>query len=463
MASIGDESRPKLKLISECFVKPINVSSESREQRINLSVTDLFMLTMDTMQKGLLFDTKLSPEFFKNLKKALCVSLVEFYPLAGRLATQKFHDEHVCSIYIDCEAGPGARLIHAVVDYTISDILSSGDLHPIVESFFDLGEKSVNHDGHIGPLLTVQVTELRDGVFIGFTMNHCIADGTSLWHFISSLSEIFSQVKDDGNNEEKSISISRKPIFETLFPHKGYNETYKLPYLEPNEFITRYTSDPLRVRMFHFSAQSISSLKAQANEQCGPGHNISSFQALCAFMWRSITRARNIRPDDEIICGLVMNARTRLDPQLPPEYFRCVLTGARSVSKVGDLINNDLGWAAKLVNERIKTQDDKAFRTMFKHVKEHPCIVHPGPGSPFYKPNSLTIGGSIRFDMYGPEFGLGKAVAVLAGYANKEDGKVTANPGRLGDGSADLEVCLKPETMTALERDQEFMSFVSFV
>ncbi|KAL9231703.1 hypothetical protein vseg_006896 [Gypsophila vaccaria] len=463
MANFGDESHRKLKLISECFVKPTNVSSEAREKRINLSATDLITLSMDTMQKGLLFDTKLSPEIFKKLKKALCVSLVEFYPLAGRLATQKFHDEHACSIYIDCEAGSGVRLIHATVDYTISDILSSVDLHPIVESFFDLGEKSVNHDGHIRPLLTVQVTELHDGVFIGFTMNHCIADGTSFWHFISSLSEIFDQIKDDNNNKDKSISISRKPIFETLFPHKGYNETYKLPYLEPNEFIARYNPGLLRVRIFHFSAQSISSLKAQANEQCGPGHNISSFEALCAFMWRLVTRARNIQPDDEIICGIVMNARTRLDPQLPPEHFRCVLTRARCMSKVGDLMNNDLGWAAKLVNERIKSQDDKAFRTVFKQIMEQPFLVHPGPGSPFYKPNSLTIGGSIRFDMYGPEFGLGKAVAVLAGYANKEDGKVTGNPGRRGDGSADLEVCLKPETMNALELDQEFMSFVSFV
>ncbi|KAL9244199.1 hypothetical protein vseg_018001 [Gypsophila vaccaria] len=463
MGSFCEESHPKLKFISEYFVKPIYVSSEATEKRINMGVTDLFMLSMDTMQKGLLFDTKLSPEIFKKFKRALCVSLVHFYPLAGRLAAQKYLDEHACSFYIDCEAGPGARLIHAVVDYTVSDILSFLDVHPIVESFFNLGEKSVNHDGITNPLLSIQVTELHDGVFIGFTMNHCIADGTSLWHFISSLSEIFGQIKDDEENENKSISISRKPIFETLFPHKGYDTTYKLPYLEPNEFITRYDPGPLRVRIFHFSAHSIATLKAQANKQCGPQNNISSFQALCGLIWRSITRARNLKPDDETGCNIIINGRTRLDPQLPPEYYRCFLTAAQCMSKAGDLLNNGLGRAAQLINRVINSQDDKAFKTLFKLVEEHPFVPPRGPTSPYYKPNFITIGGSIRFDMYGPEFGLGKAVAVLAGYASKEDGKVTANPGRDRNGSADLEVCLRPETMNALELDREFTSFVSFV
>ncbi|KAL2928378.1 hypothetical protein RDABS01_034017 [Bienertia sinuspersici] len=61
--------------------------------------------------------------------------------------------------------------------------------------------------------------------------------------------------------------------------------------------------------------------------------------------------------------------------------------------------------------------------------------------------SGLIIGGSSRFDMYGPKFRMGRASAVRMGYGNKEDGKITANPG--------------PPIMVALEVDQEFMSFVS--
>ncbi|KAJ0794936.1 putative transferase [Helianthus annuus] len=70
--------------------------------------------------------------------------------------------------------------------------------------------------------------------------------------------------------------------------------------------------------------------------------------------------------------------------------------------------------------------------------------------------NSVYMGSSPRFDMYGNEFGLGKALAVLSGYGNKFEGKVTSYPGREGRGSIDLEVCLLPEHMAAFESDEEF-------
>ena len=130
------------------------------------------------------------------------------------------------------------------------------------------------------------------------------------------------------------------------------------------------------------------------------------------------------------------------------------------MSKVDDLMRNDVGRAAMLVNKSIKTQDNKTtLLGLIKYFEENPCVILPGSKSPYYKPNGLTIGGSPRFDMYGPEFALGKAMAVLAGYSSREGGKVTANPGREGGGSVDLEVCLKPETMNALELDEDFMSF----
>ncbi|KAJ0097866.1 hypothetical protein Patl1_28673 [Pistacia atlantica] len=47
-----------------------------------------------------------------------------------------------------------------------------------------------NYEGISKPLLTVQITELVNGIFIGFTVNHVMADGTSFWHFFNSWSEM---------------------------------------------------------------------------------------------------------------------------------------------------------------------------------------------------------------------------------------------------------------------------------
>ncbi|RZC68648.1 hypothetical protein C5167_031926 [Papaver somniferum] len=75
--------------------------------------------------------------------------------------------------------------------------------------------------------------------------------------------------------------------------------------------------------------------------------------------------------------------------------------------------------------------------------------------------SSVLMGRSPRFDVYGCDFGLGKALAARSGYANKLDGMVSSYPGLTGTGSVMLEVCLSPESMRALESDEEFMDTVS--
>ena len=57
-------------------------------------------------------------------------------------------------------------------------------MRALVQSLFPL-DGAVNHDGHHLPLFVVQVTELTDGVFLGFAYNHALSDGTALWRFIN--------------------------------------------------------------------------------------------------------------------------------------------------------------------------------------------------------------------------------------------------------------------------------------
>ena len=205
-------SRSNIKVISECFVRPEHAVAATKNP-FYLGPVDLVFLSVDPIQKGLLFphqNSSTRPEIscvVERLKRSLALALVHFYPLAGRFETTKYEDEHACWIFLDCTKGPGARLIHAsYVDVSVSDILSSTDVHPAVRSFFDLGERIINYDGHTKALLSIQVTELLDGVFIGFSMNHSVVDGTSFVHFVNSLSEIF---RSDPQWDESPIKISR--------------------------------------------------------------------------------------------------------------------------------------------------------------------------------------------------------------------------------------------------------------
>ncbi|QCE16518.1 uncharacterized acetyltransferase At3g50280-like [Vigna unguiculata] len=442
---------PAVRRISECFVKP-HPSDHFSDQICNLTPWDIAMLSVHYIQKGLLFkkpETLVDEnEFIQNLleklKHSLSLTLSHFYPLSGRLVTHKTQNPPSYTVSVDCKNSDGARFIYATLDVTISELLSPVDTPSIFQSFFD-HHKAINHDGHSMPLLSIQITELVDGVFIGCSMNHVIGDGTSYWNFFNSWSQIF-----------QAQSLSRQPINNRWFPNNCI-PPISLNFKHHDEFIERSEKPLLRERFFHFSAESIAKLKAKANSESNTT-TISSFQSLSALVWRSITRARSIPSDQKTTCRLAATSRSRMEPALPEEYFGNCLHAVNAETTAGELLENDLGWAAWKLHVAVKNLNDRVVLQYLQEWLDSPVIYQMGR---FFEPYCVMMGSSPRFNMYGSEFGMGKAVAARSGYANKFDGKVSSYPGREGGGSIDLEVCLFPHTMTALESDKEFMNAVS--
>ncbi|GAU42177.1 hypothetical protein TSUD_305220 [Trifolium subterraneum] len=448
---------PSLKLVSECFIKPYP-SIEDSKQICYLTPWDLAMLSSHYIQKGLLFKKPTSSSslnqqhFIENLvdklKQSLSLTLFHFYPLSGRLVTQKTQDPPSYNVFVDCKNSDGARFIHSTLDITINDILSPVDVPPIVQSFFD-HHRATNHDGHTMSLLSIQVTELVDGVFIGCSMNHAIGDGTAYWNFFNTFSEIFQ-------NGDNLLPISHQPIHNKWFP-EGYGPIINLPFKHHDEFIRSHESPILRERIFHFSADSIAKLKAKANKE-SKTTKISSFQSLSALVWRSVTRLRQLSHDTKTSCKMAINNRTRMEPSLPKEYFGNSIYAVSTETTVGELLENDLGWAAWKIHQTIANYDDKVVRRSLNQWLQSPIVFRMDM---MVDPYTVLMGSSPRFNMYGNEFGMGKALGVRSGYANKFDGKITSYPGQEGGGSIDLEVCLSPDKMMALETDEEFMSSTS--
>lgn len=460
-------SLPVVKCVSECFVKP-KYSPEESKQPIYLAPWDLAMVCVHYIQKGLLFrkpsafcdnenHQAVMTDYLHKLKESLSLTLVHFYPLAGRLATLKQENPPIYSIYIDCIRSPGARFVHASVDLTIDDILSPTDVPQVVQSFFD-HDRATNHDAHTMSLLTIQVTELVDGIFIGCSLNHMAADGTSFWHFFNSWSEVFNAKEV----EEEPITISRPPVHQHWFP-EGHGPILSLPFTHHDQFIQRHEAPVMRERIFHFSSASLAKLKAEANNNNKAPCNstniiVSSLQALSAHIWRCITRARKFPPNQKTSCRMAINNRTRLSPPLPQDYFGNCIQTVRATATSSELLGHNLGWAARQLNQAVANHRDEVVREWIQSWVQSPFIYQLGQ---FFDPCSIMMGSSPRFNMYGNEFGLGKAIAIRSGYANKFDGKVSLYPGIEGYGTMDLEICLPPHSMEALQSDKEFMDSVS--
>ncbi|KAK9080212.1 hypothetical protein SSX86_001888 [Deinandra increscens subsp. villosa] len=455
LASSPAISSTSVKLISECFITPIDDLSPEQKQPIHFTPFELPWLNVKYSQKGLLFAKPPSPDFsittfLNDLQHSLSATLTHFYPLAARFTTQKQQNPSSYVVYLDPSNTPGVKFVYATTDARISNVLSPPHVPLLVHSFFDLNE-AIAHDGHTLPVLSVQVTELGDGIFIGCSVNHMVADGTSFWHFMTSWSEIFQSKRPYHG------TISRLPIFKRWVLDGSDDPIISIPYTHHDQFIDRLKIPLFKERFFSFSSTAISKLKATANSECDT-HKISSLQAVIALLWRCITRARCLSHDSETSCSLMISVRPRLTPPLSDEYFGNPVQFVGGKATVGDLLSQGLGWAAFRLHEAVINHDDKAIKGSLESWIKSPVIYKM---SELGDRNMVHVGSSPRFDMYGCEFGLGKAVAARSGCTNKMDGKITMYPGREGGGSMDVEVCLLPENMKIIESDEELMNAVA--
>lgn len=446
-------------IISNCIVFP---QHKSTIKSLKLSVSDLPMLSCQYIQKGVLLSQPPLPisSLLSLLQLSLSTTLSHFPALAGRLSTDPSGHLHIL-----CNDS-GIEFVHAEAKHLFIDhILSPVDVPNCFKEFFTFDD-TLSYAGHHKPLAAVQVTELGDGIFVGCTVNHAVTDGTSFWNFFNTFAEICRGVK----NISKSPDFRRNTVFDSpavlRFPEGGPSATFS-------------GDEPLRERIFHFSRESILKMKLKANKkltteiigkQCNDSWTvtngvingnrtaeISSFQSLCAQLWRSVTRARKLDGNKTTTFRMAVNCRHRLEPRLEPLYFGNAIQSIPTVASVGELLSRDLNWSGDLLHQNVVAHDDATVRRGVKDWESNPRLF------PLGNPDgaSITMGSSPRFPMYDNDFGWGRPMAVRSGRANKFDGKISAFPGRDGGGSVDLEVVLSPETMAGLETDMEFMQYVS--
>ncbi|XP_031483833.1 uncharacterized acetyltransferase At3g50280-like [Nymphaea colorata] len=408
--------------------------------RCDLTAWDLVLLSDCYVQQGLVYPKPpiKFDDAVQRLRDSLSECLVHFYPLAGRLAT-----DPETTVFVDCNDAGAQFVVAACHGISVADLTADGDVPGAVRSFFPL-TGALNHDGHSLPLLAVQITALADGMFIGCSFNHSIADGESMWHFINCWSEL----------SRGSRQISRPPLMDRAFLRK---EPIRFVPTEEAIRVNKWPAHGLSSRVFRLSQKAMASLKAKANQQGKlEKGEISSFQALSALIWRAVTRARKATAGQMTICLMAVGNRQRMDPPMPPESFGNYVTAACSRAPVGELLSRDLGSAARALHETVSSLTSEGARAYVEAWVEKPYLLSLEPN-----PYLILVAGSPRFEVYGNDFSWGRPAGVLWGPAAKFDGKVLASQGCEGAGSVDLEVCLSPESMSALALDEELKEALS--
>ncbi|KAM0824792.1 hypothetical protein ACQ4PT_069978 [Festuca glaucescens] len=457
-----------VRVLSSRTVRP---PSPRPRERIPFTSWDAAFLSANYIQKGLLFHKpkdqaalSTTAHVVDHLASALADTLAVYYPVAGRFATEQHKDDTGnvvgCSVHIDCD-GQGVEMLHAVADgVSVADVVPPDADVPrdLVGSFFPLDD-AVNYDAIDHPLFVVQVTDLTDGIFVGFAYNHALSDGTAFWDFVNVWAATARSML--GLAPPSSVT---PPVFKRWSADGGAAAPVVLPCTDVSELIDRIPLPPLRERMLHFSAESLAALKERAHQDLlAAGDSVSAaaltrFQALSSLLWRCITRARRLSPEQETTCRVAINNRARLRPPLPQEYFGTTIyaIGTEPV-RAPELLERGHGWAAAAVGRAVAAHTDESIRARVAAWTAKPMVYT----ARFFDRTATMVGSSPRFDMYGCDFGWGRPVAARSGKGNKSDGKTSLYPGREGGGSIDAELTLTPEHMAALEEDEEFWAAVT--
>ncbi|KAL0682749.1 hypothetical protein Bca4012_049597 [Brassica carinata] len=338
-------------VISKTIVQPESYQDGSDQVKIHLTPWDLVFLQSDYTQRGLIFPQP-DPEtnIISQLKSSLSLALNIFYPYAGRLVKVENEEDETALFYIDCD-GSGVKFIHAsAVTVSVSDVLEPavGIVATFLSGFLPVNGVKI-FEGISEPLLAIQVTELKDGVFIGYGSNHM----------------------------KKFPPLHFRGWF-----LDGIDYPIRIPISETVELPTRVVSSSLlglQDRVFQFTSRQVSELKAKPNSEVDTDdQNISSLQAVLAHIWRSIIRNSDLNPEEVIHCKLLVDMRRRLNPPLEKECFGNVVKAAMTTTTVRNMLNNGLGWTALHINKTVRSQTNEEFTVFAEKWVKEPKVLYIG-------------------------------------------------------------------------------------
>eukprot|EP00249_Psilotum_nudum_P021815 c28262_g1_i2 orf=590-1462(+) len=278
-------------------------------------------------------------------------------------------------------------------------------------------------------------------------MNHILADGQSAWHFMKSWAELCK-----GKDFITIDPIWDRSIIEEDDPTM---DQYSLKRITSSHLPYTYDS-ALQEIVIHFSVKAVAKVKQEANSNREDGKTVSSYQALCAYLWKLITLARNLAPEETTGFNVVADCRRRLEPPVPSAYFGNAVRILTATSTAKDLEERDLSYAANLLKSAIDECTAETIRSHIHRLKENGYSWE-------WRANDVSVSSSVHFPVFENDFGWGKPVAGRSGFSNKTDGKITWFPGSEGGGSADAEITLNPTDMQRFQKLVTSSAVVGYV
>ncbi|KAK8549157.1 hypothetical protein V6N13_063553 [Hibiscus sabdariffa] len=383
-----------------------------------------------------------SSQFLDQLKQSLSKALTQFYPAAGRLKNNLFiTDFH-----------EGVPYVEARVKGRLSDFIEQTGKLEAMNRLLPCPPFRYIQDPTT-PQLAVQVNIFDcGGIALALCSFHKIFDGTTAYAFLNSWAAFSRGSNGEIPNPGQLGASSR------LFPPiESMPENAAMKSLFLNDGRRKMT------RSFVFDANAITTLvlKAKSKSLEHPSRAL----ALSAFLWKHAIQASRsasgtLKPS--ILCQAV-NIRPRLKPRLPSysigNMFGIAISMYNPVGK--DIDISELAYLLREATESVPIDPRvvlQGFETMTEQVSHLEEMVSKGDAE-FYIFSSLLNTVDANED-----FGWGKPCLISIPGIDSQNREIRnllylKNAGQ--HNAVEAWVTLTEKEMDFLERDPEFLAFVS--
>ncbi len=495
-----------LETISPTRLRPALPQSSARTT--TLSILDTSAIRYPLVSAVWYFDRPLEtggndPQVVSN--EALTVSLrstLNLYPQwAGQLHWTPYdpaNGQRRVAVTYGSSEDPGIELIEARCSSTLASLvpdsaarMSSGvwfaDSFPSQQllsptslaSLHDMDEDAWGH------CVSVQLTTFEcGGLGIGLRIVHSIADATAMFQFAKYWAAIHRALCSNSPLPEL------KPIFDPALVDnaaagdiKGSAPDPALVSIENALPIVRSwpsapdVSAPIAHCLLYFSPREVQRIYEDATHQqrqeedsssISAAPRISRLDALVAFVWRLIIRARGMEYNQGLLdLAVATNFRSRLSPPLPDAFLGSPITIA-CVSLTGEQIATSLAPAASGIRVALSQFTPNAISALL-----HQMVYEINPQCISIGKRQLFVTSWQKLDAYGIDFGGGKPPRYVDAVMPSMDGWIqvmeagptevisekTGGSGRWYDEPVCLSVHLKAYVIERLLKDPELQKY----